>query len=57
MFKNYLTVAIRSLMRNKMQALITILSLSVGMACALLIFMYVQHELAYDHHHKNADRI
>ncbi len=57
MFKNYLTVAVRNLMRHKAYALINIAGLSVGMACTILILLWVQYELSYDRYHDNADRI
>ena len=54
---NYLKVAIRNLMRNKTFSAINILGLAIGMACCMLILLYVQDELSYDRHHENADRI
>lgn len=57
MIANYLKVAIRNLMRNKVFSAINILGLAIGMACCMLILLYVQDELSYDRHHKNADRI
>ena len=57
MVKNYLTVAIRNLMRNKIYATLNVLGLGIGMACCLLIALFVQHELRYDRGHKNGDRI
>ena len=57
MIANYLKVAIRNLMRNKTFSAINILGLAIGIACCILILLYVQDELSYDRHHKNADRI
>ena len=57
MIKNYLTVAIRNLARNKTFSAINILGLAIGMACCILILLYVQDELSYDQHHEHADRI
>ena len=57
MIANYLKVAIRNLMRNKTFSAINILGLAIGMACCMLILLYVQDELSYDQHHKNAHRI
>ncbi len=57
MFKNYLTVALRNLMRNKIYATLNVLGLGIGMACCLLIALFVQRELRYDRFHKNGDRI
>lgn len=57
MFKNYLTVAIRNLMRNKVYSTLNVLGLGIGMSSCLLIVLFVQNELQYDRFHKNGDRI
>ena len=57
MIANYLKVAVRNLMRNKTFSAINILGLAIGIACCMLILLYVQDELSYDRHHENADRI
>ena len=57
MFKNYLKIAVRNLLRHKAYSLINILGLAVGMACCILIMLYVQDELSYDRYHEKADRI
>ena len=57
MLKNYLTTAIRHLLRHKGYSLINILGLAIGMACALLIGLYIQDELSYDRYHTNANQI
>jgi len=44
MLKNYLLIAIRNLKRNKIFSAINILGLALGMACSLLILLWVQHE-------------
>src|SRR5258708_23574384 len=54
MFKNYLLVAFRSLARNKVFSFINILGLGLGLACSLLIFLWVQDERNMDNFHKNA---
>ena len=48
MFKNYLTIAYRNLLKNKIFSLINILGLAIGMAACLLILQYVSFELSYD---------
>ncbi len=48
MFKNYLTIAYRNLLKNKVFSLINILGLAIGMAACLLILQYVSFELSYD---------
>ncbi len=57
MFKNYLKTALRNIKRHKGFSLITVSGLAVGMACFILIYMYVSHEFSYDKYHDGADRI
>jgi putative ABC transport system permease protein len=57
MIKSYFLVALRTLTRNKLHASINIVGLAIGMACCILIALFVQFELGYDRHNKNADRI
>ena len=51
MIKNYLKVAWRNLLRNKTQSFINIAGLSVGLACSLLILLWVQNEESIDAFH------
>ncbi|HWZ03368.1 MAG TPA: ABC transporter permease [Mucilaginibacter sp.] len=48
MFKNYLTSAFRSLKRFRLFTLLNIFGLATGMACSILIFLWVQDERSYD---------
>lgn len=57
MLKNYIKVAFRNMRRHKGISLINIAGLAVGMACAMLIFLWVQDELSYDRFHKDAESI
>ena len=57
MFQNYLKVAYRNLVRHKPFSAINILGLAIGMACCILILLYVEDELSYDRHHEHAHRI
>ncbi len=57
MLKNYLKIALRNLVRQRMYSGINILGLAVGMACCLLIVLYINHEFGYDDYHEKADRI
>ncbi len=57
MLRNYLKVAWRNLVKNKTFSLINIIGLATGLACFLLIALYVLNELSYDRHNKNASRI
>ena len=57
MFRNYLIVAVRNVLRQKLYAFINVFGLAIGLACCILIFLYVRHEWQYDAFHENADRI
>jgi putative ABC transport system permease protein len=57
MFKNYLKIALRNLLRHKGYSFINIAGLAVGITCCLLILLFVQDELSYDRYHEKADRI
>jgi putative ABC transport system permease protein len=57
MFRNYFKIAIRNLWRNKGLSFINIFGLAAGMACSLLIFLFVTDELSYDRFNNNSDRI
>ncbi|MDP8914407.1 MAG: ABC transporter permease, partial [Pseudomonadota bacterium] len=48
MWKNYLTVGIRALAKNKTYALINIFGLAIGMAACLMILLFVRYEMSYD---------
>ena len=57
MLQNYLKIAFRNLLRNKVYSFINVVGLAVGMAVAMLIFLFVSHELSFDKFHVNGDRI
>jgi len=57
MFKNYLLVAFRNMRRFKGYSFINIFGLSVGVACCILILLFVRDELGYDRFNVKADRI
>ncbi len=57
MFKNFLKIAYRNLVRNKGFSFINITGLAIGMASAMLILLWVQNELSYDNFYKNKDRL
>lgn len=57
MFRNYLKTAWRNLWKNKITSAINIIGLSVGMAVALLISLWIYNELSFDKNHENYDRI
>ncbi|WKN41007.1 ABC transporter permease [Tunicatimonas pelagia] len=57
MLRNYLTIALRTLTRNRVTTVINLVGLSVGMACCVVVYVMVKHEYTYDNFHTNADRI
>ena len=57
MFKNYLKITWRNLVRNKAHTFINIAGLSVGVVCSLLIMLWVQNELSTDAFYKNSSRL
>ncbi|MDP9230324.1 MAG: ABC transporter permease, partial [Bacteroidota bacterium] len=57
MFKNYFTIAWRNLLRYKGFSLINIFGLAIGIACCVLVSLFIIDELSYDKYNKNADRI
>ena len=57
MLRNYLTVAMRHLLRHRFYSLINIVGLAVGFACVVLMLLFVQDELSFDGHHEKRDRI
>src|SRR5690606_21304268 len=57
MFKNYFKVAFRNLQRNKVYAFINIAGLSLGLACAMLIILYIKDEVSYDRFQGNLNNI
>jgi putative ABC transport system permease protein len=57
MIKNYFKTALRNLLRNKVYSIINIAGLSIGLACAMLIILYVKDEVSYDRFHSNVGNI
>ncbi|MBN1221990.1 MAG: ABC transporter permease [Candidatus Aminicenantes bacterium] len=57
MFKNYVKIAFRHILKYKGYSLINIAGLTVGMACFILIFIWVYDELHYDTFHARSDRL
>ena len=57
MIKNYFVVAIRNLTRHKLYTSINVLGLAIGLACGILILLYIQQEFAVDRSHTLGDRI
>lgn len=57
MFRNHIKVAFRNLIKNKAHAFINIAGLSIGMAVAILIGLWIYDELSFDTVHRHYDRI
>jgi putative ABC transport system permease protein len=57
MLTNYVKIAWRNLLRNKIYSLLTIGGLAVGIAVSLLILLFVTHERTYDHFHTDVDQL
>ena len=57
MIRNYIKVALRYLGKHKGYTIINVLGLAVGVACCILIMLFVRSELSFDRFHSKADRI
>jgi putative ABC transport system permease protein len=57
MVKNYLKIALRNIRRHKGFSFINITGLAIGMACCILIVLFVRDELSYDSYHTKANQI
>ncbi|MCK4748066.1 MAG: ABC transporter permease [Bacteroidales bacterium] len=57
MFRNYLVTALRNIIRNRIQSVIQVISLIIGITAFVLIGLYARNELRYDRNNENFDRI
>ena len=57
MFKNYIKIAWRNLLKNKGYSAINIGGLAIGLTCFLLIALFIKNELSYDSYHEKGDNI
>jgi putative ABC transport system permease protein len=57
MVRNYLKIALRNFWKTKLTSLVSIGSLAVGIACCVLIVLFVKNEWTFDQYHSNANRI
>jgi len=57
MIRNYIVTALRNFTKNKFFTFINIFGLSIGIACSILILLWVADELSYDKFHPKADRL
>jgi hypothetical protein len=57
MLRNYFTIAVRNLFKNKAYAALNVVGLSVAFGSAILLFLTAAHEFSFDNFHANGDRI
>ena len=57
MFRNYIKIGVRNLVKNKVYTLINISGLAIGLACFILIALYIKNETGFDKIYSNADNI
>ena len=57
MFKNYLKITFRNILRNKTYSLLNVFGLAIGIACAALILLWVEDELNYNHFFPNRNNL
>ena len=57
MLQNYLKIALRNLLRNKVYSFINVLGLAIGVSACLVIFLLVSFELSFDNFHPDRERI
>ena len=57
MLRNYLKIAWRNIVGNPLFSAINIIGLAIGLACCIIITLFVRYEMSYDKHWDNADRI
>lgn len=57
MFRNYMKIAWRNLAKQKLYAGINLAGMSIGIACFILLILYIQYETSYDQQHSKKDRI
>ena len=57
MFKNYVKVAVRTLLKNKAYSAINIIGLALGLMVSIIVFLYVKDETSYEKHVNDYERI
>lgn len=57
MFRNFIKSSIRALLKDRLNTIINLFGLSVGLACTVLIYLYVKNELSFDNYHEQAGNI
>lgn len=57
MFRKYCLIAVRNIVKNKVTSGIAVLGLAIGMACAILLSLFLNFEFSFDDFHIKKDRI
>src|ERR1700733_985763 len=57
MFRNYFKIAYRNLWKQRTSTAISITGLAIGMACCMLILIYIKHELGFNTFNTNLENI
>jgi putative ABC transport system permease protein len=57
MILNYFKTAVRNIWRHRVHSILNITGLAVGMACTIIILLWVRYEFSFDRYHENAERI
>ncbi len=53
MLKNYIKIMLRNFIKHRFYSVLNIIGLAIGLACCILIGLFLDYELGYDRHHKN----
>lgn len=57
MIKNYIKIAFRNFRKSKLYSFINVMGLALGIACCIVIYIFIQDEFSYDRFHENAENI
>lgn len=57
MLNNFWIVTLRSFRRHRLHNLLLVGSLAAGLTCTIVVYLFIRHELRYDRHYTNAERI
>jgi putative ABC transport system permease protein len=57
MIKNYFKIALRNIKRYSTYSILNITGMAIGMACSILLLLWVQYQFSYDRFYKSADRL
>ena len=57
MFRSFIKVAIRNMLRQRAYALINVFGLAIGIACSILITLFIVHENSFDKFHEHVNQI